>query len=248
MNCEKYQNHISAFLDGDLEPKAASELETHFSMCIECAKLREDFESILNFSDETFAEESAPPNSQALWCRINNIIETDIEAEMAAEVKADEVPKGFFRKAFSTTWNFTPSQIFSSVIGVALVSSLITIVAVKNFSGPAEMHTGVEMQPNIFETMLSKVGLVESPKEKYQRRINEQKSAIAYWRKRVEMRKVQWDSHLQTAFDRNLKEIDKVVNEYTKILQENPQDKISSEMLDSALSEKMEFLREFAEL
>lgn len=248
MNCEKYQNLISAFLDGDLKPRAAGELETHFSICAECAKLREDFESILCFSDETFAQESAPPNSQALWCRINNIIETDIQAEIAAEVQEKEIPRGFFKRTLNSSWNFSPSQIMSSVIGVALVSSLITIVAVKNFSGPAEVHTGIEMQPNIFETVLSKVGLVESSEEKHLRRINEQKSAIAYWRKRVEMRKVQWDSHLQTAFDRNLKEIDKVVNEYTKILQENPQDKISSEMLDSALSEKMEFLREFAEL
>ncbi|MCB1025118.1 MAG: zf-HC2 domain-containing protein [Acidobacteria bacterium] len=248
MNCEKYQNLISQFLDGELEPNEVSELETHCSICVECSKLREDFESILNFSDETLSAESAPPNSQALWCRINNIIETDIKAEIAAEVNEEKAPKGFFRKFAGSSWNLSPSQVLTSVIGVALVSSLITIVAVQNFSGPTEVHTGIEMQPNIFETALSKVGLMESAKEKHLRRINEQKSAIAYWRKRVEMRKVQWDSHLQTAFDRNLKEIDKVVNEYTKILQENPQDKISSEMLDSALSEKMEFLREFAEL
>jgi hypothetical protein len=42
--------------------------------------------------------------------------------------------------------------------------------------------------------------------------------------------------------------INKSVNEYTEILQEDPQDSISSEMLDSALNEKMELLREFSEL
>jgi hypothetical protein len=38
------------------------------------------------------------------------------------------------------------------------------------------------------------------------------------------------------------------VYENDRILQENPQDDLSGEMLDSALNEKMELLREFAEL
>jgi hypothetical protein len=53
---------------------------------------------------------------------------------------------------------------------------------------------------------------------------------------------------LREAFDRNLQEIDQVVNEYTQILEENPQDDLSSEMLDSALNEKMNLLREFSDL
>ena len=50
------------------------------------------------------------------------------------------------------------------------------------------------------------------------------------------------------AFDRNLDEINQVVFEYDKILQENPQDELTGEMLDSALNEKVELLREFSEL
>ena len=248
MNCEKYQSLISSFLDGDLDSQTNQEVETHLTLCADCAKIHEDFASILKFSDETFSEDSAPPNPQALWCRINNIIETEVKDELAVEASEKQARPGFLKRFWGSAWQFSPSQVFSSVIGIALVSSLLTIVGIKNFSGPNEIHSDVEMQPNVFETMLSKIGFVETPQEKYKRRIDEQKSAVAYWKKRVELKKVQWDSHLQQAFDRNLKEIDKVVNEYTKILQENPQDKISTEMLDSALSEKMEFLREFAEL
>jgi hypothetical protein len=45
-----------------------------------------------------------------------------------------------------------------------------------------------------------------------------------------------------------LREIDQTVYEYDKILQENPNDDLSGEMLDSALNEKMALLREFSEL
>jgi ADP-dependent phosphofructokinase/glucokinase len=71
---------------------------------------------------------------------------------------------------------------------------------------------------------------------------------IDYWNKRVQARRLQWDKHLREAFDRNLQEIDQVVFEYTQILEENPQDEVSSEMLDSALNEKVDLLREFSEL
>ena len=53
---------------------------------------------------------------------------------------------------------------------------------------------------------------------------------------------------MREAFDRNLNEINQVVLEYDKILQENPQDNISGEMLDSALNDQMALLREFSEL
>jgi len=38
------------------------------------------------------------------------------------------------------------------------------------------------------------------------------------------------------------------VSEYTMILQENPEDDLSGEMLDSVLNDKMNLLREFSEL
>ena len=64
----------------------------------------------------------------------------------------------------------------------------------------------------------------------------------------LKRRRVNWDAHLREAFDRNLNEINQVVVEYDKILKENPQDDLSGEMLDSAMTEKVELLREFSEL
>jgi len=38
------------------------------------------------------------------------------------------------------------------------------------------------------------------------------------------------------------------VSEYTTILQENPDDELTGEMLDAVLSDKMDLLREFSDL
>jgi hypothetical protein len=123
---------------------------------------------------------------------------------------------------------------------------LLTIVAIKNFSAPIDASANAS--PSIFERVLGKVGIIETPQQTRENRIKEQQAAIDYWNKRVEARRRNWDNYLREAFDRNLNEIDQVVFEYDRILQENPQDDLSGEMLDSALNEKMELLREFAEL
>ncbi len=100
----------------------------------------------------------------------------------------------------------------------------------------------------MFEKVLGKIGLVETLEKRRERIVNERLATIDYWSKRVEARRVQWDNQLRSVFDRNLREIDQAVFEYSRILQENPQDELSGEMLDSTLNEKVELLREFSEL
>ncbi len=251
MNCEQCQELISAFLDNDLEETMSANVQTHLSLCVQCAKVCEDFAVILDFCREQPTAKAVQPNSQALWCRISNTIETeiktDIETAQQIKQKQEETNKGWFPHV----WKFSFSQVASSVLGIALVSSLLTVVGVKNYSvtaasGDAAIETYSE--PNLFERVLGKIGVIETAHDARQRRIEQQKAAIEYWNKRVETRRMQWDNHLREAFDRNLNEINQAVSEYTLILQENPQDELSGEMLDSTLNEKMELLREFSDL
>ncbi len=247
MNCEKCQKLISAYIDGDLETQIAQDVQTHLSLCGDCAKLHEDFASILGFCDETFAEDSIPPNSQALWCRINNIIESEVEAELATDEKEKvEVKRSWFYRIRNSKLQFSPSQVVSSFLGIALISSLLTIVGIKNFSVPQDEAKSPE--PSFLEKGLATLGVIETPQQKLERKLKQRQQAIKYWKKRVEARKSFWNVQMRETFDRNLKVIDKTVIEYTDILKEDPQDSISSEMLDSALNEKMELLREFSEL
>src|SRR6185503_1813177 len=94
------------------------------------AKLYEDFSVILESCRDTniIPSEIVPPNSQALWCRINNLIESEIKPEPPEEPK-----KGWL----SHGWNLTFSQAGAAVIAVALISSLLTIVGIRNYFAPS---------------------------------------------------------------------------------------------------------------
>ena len=90
--------------------------------------------------------------------------------------------------------------------------------------------------------------MTDTPQQARERRIKEQQAAITYWTKRVQERRGQWDAKMRDAFDRNLNLIDVSVSEYTTILQENPDDDLTGEMLDTVLTDKMDLLREFSDL
>ncbi len=227
-------------MDNELDETASMTVQTHLSVCAECAKICEDFAAILDTCHVEKPAEIIPPNSRALWCRINNIIESEAKREPVVP----EQPKGWFGRSF------TFSQVGSAVLGIAVISSLLTIVGIKNYYEPTtEDYTSrSKASQTTFEKVLSKVGLTDTPQQARMRRLQEQQAAIDYWNKRVQARREQWDNNMRDAFDRNLNEIDQAVTEYTLILEQDPQDDLSGEMLDSALNEKMNLLRAFSEL
>lgn len=242
MNCEQCQELISIYLDNELEPTVSRNVQTHLALCAECAKVCEDFAMILDFCET----EDILPNSKALWCRINNIIESDVKPEILQEKQRQTVETNWLSKVRTNFWQFSSSQVVASILGIALISSLLTVIGLRNFATGEENYANAT--PNVFEKVLGKVGLIDTPQQTREKRIKEQQATIDYWRVRVESRRANWENHLREAFDRNLNEIDQVVYEYDRILLEDPQDELSGEMLDSALNEKVDLLREFSEL
>src|SRR5687768_18607770 len=98
MNCEECQQQISLYLDGELDEVASAEVRGHLTLCAPCAKLCEDFSVLLESCRSNVPSEIVPPNSQALWRRINNIIESEVRSE-----PQEESPKGWFSRG----WNLT---------------------------------------------------------------------------------------------------------------------------------------------
>ena len=235
------------FLDNELEETSSFEVREHLAVCEPCSKVCEDLAMLMDFCRLETEETVLPPNPQALWCRINNVIESEVQAETfrenkeKAQVAAETIQKG-------GRWNFSFMQVASAVLFIAVVSSVLTFIGIRNYSVTDNDISSVTAPPTLFERVLGKIGLMETPEQKRERVLKERETAIEYWNKRVEARRAQWNTNLRDAFDRNLNEINQAVNEYTEILQENPQDELSGEMLDSALNEKMELLREFSEL
>ncbi len=241
MNCTECQENISTYLDGELGDVEAASMRTHLSVCAGCAKICEDFSVILDSCRDNVPSEIIPPNSQALWCRINNLIESEIKPEVIEEPKKGWLSRG---------WNLTFSQAGAGVLAIAVISSLLTIVGIRNYFEPSgeDFTTRSAASQTTFEKIFSKIGLTDTPQQARDRRMIEQQAAIDYWTRRVQERRGQWDAKMRDAFDRNLNLIDESVSEYTIILQENPDDDLTGEMLDTVLNDKMDLLREFSDL
>ncbi len=250
MNCEQCKEQISAFLDNDLDHTSSANVQTHLAICADCAKVCEDLALIVDFCIEDEAESVLSPNSNALWCRINNIIETEVKPELQQEkAEPETADQGLFGKIWKNNWQMSFSQVFASFLGIALISSLLTIVGLKNFSAVTENSAeSATVTETIFDKVLGKIGLVETPQQARKRRVEEQQKVIDYWKQRVELRRQDWNGQVRETFDRNLREIDQVVYDYNTILEKDPQDNLSGEMLDAAMKEKMDLLRAFSEL
>ncbi len=240
MNCTECEPLITVFLDNELDEARAADVRIHLSHCSRCARVCADLSAILETCRTDAPDEIVPPNSRALWCRINNIIES--ESKPAPLPTPAEGGRRFWRLSFG--------QLSAAVIGIALISSLLTIVAIRSYTRApdADIATRSAATMTPFEKVMTRLGLMESPHDARERRLREQQAAIDYWNARVQARRLQWDRTTRDAFDRNLRVIDESVHEYTLILQQNPEDDLSGEMLDAVLTDKMNLLRDFADL
>jgi len=240
MHCDECNELLSSFMDSDLDDVRAGAIREHLAICGPCAKVCEDLAAIVELCKTEPPNEIVPPNSQALWCRINNIIESEIKPEPLPKL---EEPRRRF-------WRFSFPQLASAVLCIALISSLLTVVAIRSYRNAADddFTTRSSESQTLAERMMSKVGLIDTPQTARQKRIAEQQALIDYWDRRVQERRSQWDARMREAFDRNINIINESVNDYQVILQQNPDDDITGEMLDSALDEKTSLLRQFAEL
>lgn len=228
-------------MDSDLDESRAAAVREHLAVCDPCAKVCEELAAIIDLCKSEPPNELLPPNPDAMWCRINNIIESEIKPE----IKLPPPPEPRRR-----LWRFTMPQLASAVLCIAVVSSLLTVIGIRNLSRPAgdDLASGDGESQSLLEKLMSKVGLADTPQKARERRMAQQQAAIEYWDRRVRERKAQWNAVMQQKFDKNLNIINESVNDYQRILQQNPDDEITGEMLDSAMDEKMQLLREFAEL
>lgn len=240
MNCTECKESLGPFLDNELDEARASFVRAHLAMCEACAKVCEDLSAILFACGAEGGAELVPPNSQALWCRISNTIESELKPVPHRQA---EEPKGRF-------WKLSLPQLASAVLGIAILSSLLTVIAIRNYLQPGsdDFTTRSAQTQTTFEKVLAKVGLIETPQQSRDRRLKEQQAAISYWDNRVQARRVQWDAHTREAFDRNLQVINESLDQYSYIIQQDPEDDLSVEMFDSVMNDKMNLLRDFSDL
>ncbi|MEP6706816.1 MAG: zf-HC2 domain-containing protein [Pyrinomonadaceae bacterium] len=238
MNCEQCHDLVSEFVDGSLGRQDYATLNTHLEECLECSDVRKDLNAIVGFCREQRGQYEAPPNEYSLWLRIRNVIESS--GSSAGDTgSATKQRTGWLSRVGHRSWELTFPQLAASVAAIIVVVSLATGAGVHRFGG--RVFGSGAASPS---STLALSGASSAPED----RIWQQQQAISYWNQRVELNKARWSPQMRETFDRNLKVIDQAVNDSLTELRRNPHDEVSEEMLNAALNDKMDLLREFADL
>jgi anti-sigma factor RsiW len=248
MNCEKCQELLSDFLDGALTDEDHSTLNTHLEECLSCYGAHRELDSIVSYCRDHRGEYDAPSNERALWLRIRNTIESQQQSGVRALAAASPATTGravnWLSRLFNRQWELSLPQMAAAVAAIAIAVSFATAFGIRSMqsnvmpvatnatgSSPASMAVAAESYPGSLDD-----------------RMKQQQHLVDYWNKRVEQRKALWSVQTREAFERNLQVIDQSVADYRNELQRNPHDEVSEEMLDAAMNEKMDLLREFSDL
>lgn len=240
MNCENCQELLSLYLDNELDDTSASMMREHLAVCAGCAEVCQDLTAIIDTCELEAESLREGLDSRTMWENISSAIEKDVP-------RIPEKPKSPPRRGLARVWNLTLPQAVAAIAATVVITSLLTFLVLNGLVN-GSVGTVAAEDRSLAEKMMAKIGLMDSPEESLRKRIEQRRQTIDFWNKKIEARRVQWDGHFRDAFDRNLGEIEQVVNEYSRILEENPEDTLTGEMLDSALSDKEELLRAFSEL
>lgn len=226
MNCETCQELIHDLIDGSISQTDEFTLNTHLTQCLDCESVRQDLASIVGFCRTQRGQYEAPPNEQALWLRIRNVIEAEIPNSVAVTPA-----RSFLGRLMGHTWELSLPQLATSAVAIVLLVSLATVVGLRRWGG-----YGVPMP--VTQVEASNVN----------DRVWQRQQAINYWNQRVELNKARWSPEMRETFERNLRVIDEAVVNSLNELNRNPHDEISEQMLNESLNDKLALLKEFSDL
>ena len=229
MNCETCQELIHDLIDGSITQRDEFTLNTHLKECLDCEGVRQDLASIVGFCRTQRGQYEAPPNEQAMWLRIRNVIEAELPGRVVAN---PELQQSFFSRLMGRSWQLSLPQLAASTAAIVLLVSLVTVVGLRRWGG----YGVVAVAPAQF-------GASDVNDRIWQRR-----QVIDYWNQRVELNKVRWSPEMRETFDRNMQVIDQAVANSLDELKRNPHDEISEQMLNESLNDKLALLKEFSDL
>ena len=228
MNCETCQELIHDLIDGSISQRDEFTLNTHLKECLDCDSVRRDLASIVGFCKTQRGHYEAPPNEHAMWLRIRNVIEAELPAKSAVN---PEPQRSFLGRLMGHTWELSLPQLAAFAAAIVLFVSLTTVVGLRRWGGYSVPvpPAGVEAS-NMTDRM-------------WQRQ-----QVINYWNERVELNKARWSAQMRATFDRNMQTIDEAVARELDQLKQNPHDEISEQMLNQALNDKLNLLKDFSDL
>ncbi len=228
MNCETCQELIHDLVDGSISQRDESVLNTHLNECLDCTSVRQDLAMIVGFARTRRGEYEAPPNEQALWLRIRNVIEAEQPGQTVVS-QHDRRPS-FLGRLMGHTWELSLPQLTAATAAIVLLVSLTTVVGLRRWGA-----TGPITPSNVVEASVSDVN----------DRFIAKQQAISYWNQRIEQNKARWSPRMRETFEISLQVVDQAVTKSMADLKQKPDDDFSEQMLDAAMEEKIALLQKF---
>ena len=228
MNCETCQELIHDLIDGSITERDEFTLNTHLKQCLDCDSVRKDLASIVGFCRTQRGVYEAPPNEQAMWLRIRNVIEAELPNRVVTNT---ETKRSFLGRLMGSSWELSLPQLAASTVAIVLLVSLVTVVGLRRFGGYG-------VPPALPQAEASNIN----------DRIWQRRQVIDYWNQRVELNKARWSPEMRETFERNMQVIDQAVANSLDELKRNPHDEVSEQMLNESLNDKLALLKEFSDL
>jgi hypothetical protein len=248
MNCEKCQELLSDYIDAAINGDDRAMFSAHLEECLPCFNAHAEMNSIVTFCRDHRGEYVAPPNEHALWLRIQNTIESELNAQTSAR---NLVPasrrEGWLSRMLGRSWELSFPQVAMAVIAIIVVASFATIFGLRGLQK-------VGIQNEVASSNLSSRGsqtLAINGDAKAidpNSRLWQQQQQIKYWSQIVEERKAHWNPQVRADFEHNVSLLDETVQESLQKLSAQPHDEVTEEMLNAALNDKMQLLKEFCDL
>jgi Putative zinc-finger len=249
MNCEKCQELLSDFLDGAMNGDDQATFNSHLEECFPCFNVHAEMNSIVSFCRENRGDYIAPPNEQAMWVRIRNTIEIDSSTAATASQNPTVAARheSWWSRMMGRSWELSLPQVAAAVVAIIVVASLATVFGLRGFQ-----KIGVD-DNNVASNGGSRGGFAltgDGKTPELNSRLIQQQQEIKYWSQMVEERKANWNPQVRADFEHNLNLLDESVQESLQKLSARPgeHDEVTEEMLNSALNDKMQLLKEFSDL
>ena len=247
MNCEKCQELLSDFLDDAMNEAERAAFSAHLEECLPCYNAHAEMNSIVSFCRESRGQYDAPPNDQALWLRIRNTVESEHVTNAAAQNPTRQARReSWLSRSMRRSWELSFSQMVTAVVAIIIFASLATVFSLRslqNNSGSATTNLNSTGGQAVALTTNNGGAQVFELKDRPW-----QQQQINYLTQVVEQHKSHWNPQVRADFERNLDLLDQTVNESLQKLSVHPHDDVTEEMLNAALNDKMQLLREFSDL
>jgi hypothetical protein len=180
----------------------------------------------------------------ALWLRIRNIVESE---QAAAAVSSSPTVatrrESWWAGLMTRSWELSLPQLSAAITAIAIAVSLATAFSIQRMQNFGNQPARQDESASNARRSNAPVAMLTVDD-----RVRNRQVEIDFWNQRIQQQMLRWSPQTRQSFERNLTVINQAVSDSRNQLLVNPHDEVSEEMLNSALNEKMQLLKEFSDL